>query len=101
MGLDRNDDRSPRLVKPGVGVRKYMDIKIVQADIDDAHEILGLQKIAYQKEAVLYDDWTIPLKLKPFMRFRLILSTVSFLKQYGKTELSGPYGRYSIQALAR
>ena len=37
-----------------------MDISIVQASPDDADEILALQKIAYQSEAKLNDDWTIP-----------------------------------------
>lgn len=37
-----------------------MNIEIVLAIIDDAPEILALQKLAYQKEAILYDDWTIP-----------------------------------------
>lgn len=37
-----------------------MDISIVQASPDDASEILSLQKIAYQSEAELNDDWTIP-----------------------------------------
>lgn len=37
-----------------------MDISISQASRDDASEILALQKIAYQSEAMLYDDWTIP-----------------------------------------
>lgn len=37
-----------------------MNIEIVLAIIDDAPAILALQKLAYQKEAILYDDWTIP-----------------------------------------
>ncbi len=37
-----------------------MDVRIVQAISDDAPEILELQRIAYQKEAALYNDWTIP-----------------------------------------
>ena len=37
-----------------------MDISIIQASRNDASEILALQKIAYQSEAMLYDDWTIP-----------------------------------------
>lgn len=37
-----------------------MDILIVQASPDDAGEILELQKIAYQSDAKLNDDWTIP-----------------------------------------
>ncbi len=32
----------------------------MQADEDDAEEILALQKLAYQSEAVLYNDWKIP-----------------------------------------
>jgi len=37
-----------------------MDIFIVQASPDDAGEILALQKMAYQSEAKLNDDWIIP-----------------------------------------
>jgi ribosomal protein S18 acetylase RimI-like enzyme len=37
-----------------------MDIRTVQASFEDATEILALQKIAYEKEATLYDDWNIP-----------------------------------------
>jgi GNAT superfamily N-acetyltransferase len=37
-----------------------MDFFIVQASSDDAGEILALQKIAYQSEAKLNDDWTLP-----------------------------------------
>ena len=34
--------------------------QILPADISDAAKILELQKLAYQSEAVLYDDWSIP-----------------------------------------
>jgi GNAT superfamily N-acetyltransferase len=37
-----------------------MDIFIAQASPDDAGEILALQKMAYQSEAKLNDDWTLP-----------------------------------------
>ena len=37
-----------------------MDISIVQASLKDASMILALQKLAYQSEAKLNDDWTIP-----------------------------------------
>lgn len=33
---------------------------ITQATIDDAQAILTLQKLAYQDEAAIYDDYTIP-----------------------------------------
>ena len=32
---------------------------IEEADVEDAEEILGLQKLAYQSEAAIYDDYTI------------------------------------------
>ena len=37
-----------------------MEISIVEACRDDAGEILELQAAAYQSEAELYGDWTIP-----------------------------------------
>lgn len=37
-----------------------MDISIIRAIPEDATEILALQKVAYQSEANLYDDWSIP-----------------------------------------
>ena len=35
-------------------------MEIVTAQIDDAREILPLQKVAYQSEAALYDDYSLP-----------------------------------------
>lgn len=37
-----------------------MHLKILQADIEDAGEILALQKLAYRSEAELYSDFNIP-----------------------------------------
>jgi GNAT superfamily N-acetyltransferase len=37
-----------------------MEISIVEATRDDAAEILEVQAAAYQSEAELYSDWTIP-----------------------------------------
>ena len=56
----RHDGLNDLLVIRNVGVKKYMNIEIIQANLDDASEILALQKIAYQKEASLYNDWNIP-----------------------------------------
>ncbi len=41
-------------------VGDYMDISIALATTDDAAEILALQKLAYQSEAEINDDWIIP-----------------------------------------
>ncbi|HOZ48292.1 MAG TPA: GNAT family N-acetyltransferase [Candidatus Hydrogenedentes bacterium] len=35
-------------------------VVIREASLEDAEEILALQKLAYQSEARLYDDWTLP-----------------------------------------
>ena len=37
-----------------------MNIEIRQAIPEDAPDILSLQRLAYQSEALLYNDWTIP-----------------------------------------
>lgn len=36
------------------------EVVIARADVDDAEEILVLQKLAYQSEAAIYDVYTIP-----------------------------------------
>lgn len=36
------------------------NMNILQATIDDAEEILQIQKLAYQSEAELYGDYDIP-----------------------------------------
>lgn len=37
-----------------------MVLTIQDAEFDEAQQILELQKIAYQREAELYQDWNIP-----------------------------------------
>ena len=39
---------------------KRTDMLIDLAHLDDAQDILDLQKLAYQSEAALYDDYSIP-----------------------------------------
>jgi GNAT superfamily N-acetyltransferase len=46
--------------EPNISFGKFLDIIIVKASPDDAGEILALQKKAYQSEAKLNDDWTLP-----------------------------------------
>ena len=35
------------------------EIEITSAHVDDASEILNLQKLAYRSEAEIYNDWSI------------------------------------------
>ncbi|MFZ3147462.1 MAG: GNAT family N-acetyltransferase [Methanothrix sp.] len=57
-----------------------MDISIDRASIDDAAEILALQKPAYQSEARLNDDWTIPPLTQTLPEIMSEFETKVFLK---------------------
>lgn len=57
-----------------------MDISIVRASPDEAGEILALQKIAYQSEAELNDDWTIPPLTQTLPEILSEFETKVFLK---------------------
>lgn len=53
---------------------------ITTAVIGDAPEILSLQKLAYQSEAILYDDWTIPPLTEILADVEGAFATTTFLK---------------------
>lgn len=55
-------------------------IEISQASLDDATEILVLQKLAYQSEAQIYNDWNIPPLLQTIEEIREEFKTYMFLK---------------------
>jgi ribosomal protein S18 acetylase RimI-like enzyme len=57
-----------------------MDIEILLADITDADEILALQKLAYQSEAELYQDPSIPPLTQSIEEIKSEFSTKTFLK---------------------
>jgi ribosomal protein S18 acetylase RimI-like enzyme len=59
---------------------KYADPAIVEASSEDADEILALQKLAYQSEAELYEDWTIPPLTQTLSQIEAEFDTQVFLK---------------------
>lgn len=71
-----------------------MVISIIQASAEDALEILALQKIAYQSEAQLYDDWTIPplteteSQIKAQFEFKVFLKATREGKIVGAVRVS-------------
>lgn len=71
-----------------------MDIKIVQANINDVSDILELQKIAYQKEATLYGDWTIPPLTQTLPEIQAEFENSVFLKALWSARIIG-----SVRAL--
>jgi len=66
-----------------------MDSSIVQASPDDAAEILALQKMAYQSEAKLNDDWTIPPLTETLPEIISEFETKVFLKAVLADEIIG------------
>ncbi len=55
-------------------------VSIVTAGVEDAEEILALQHLAYQSEAALHDDYSIPPLSQTLSEIRAQFSGFSFLK---------------------
>jgi hypothetical protein len=55
-------------------------LEIIRASLEDTIEILALQKLAYQSEAQIYNDWTIPPLLQTAEEIQDEFSTHMFLK---------------------
>jgi len=66
------------VLQPIVRADKYMEI--ISATIDDAPAILELQKLAYQTEAVLYNDWSIPPLTQTLAELRAEFAEMKILK---------------------
>lgn len=66
-----------------------MDISIIQASREDTREILALQKIAYQREARLYADWTIPPLTQTLSEMDADFGIKVFLKAVDETRIVG------------
>lgn len=62
---------------------------IVRADSSVAAELLELQKLAYQSEAVIYDDWSIPPLTQTLEEIKKELSEMTFLKVCDSGKLIG------------
>ena len=73
-----------------------MDISIIQAGPGDAAEILALQKIAYQSEAKLNNDWTIPPLIQTLPEIEAEISVKTFLKAVDKDKIIGSVDRKSV-----
>lgn len=55
-------------------------IEIFRAGLEDADEILALQKLAYQSEAQIYNDWTLKPLLQTVEEIQGEFNTHLFLK---------------------
>jgi ribosomal protein S18 acetylase RimI-like enzyme len=73
---------------------KIKDVLIAPADLDDADEILALQKLAYQSEAKLNDDWTIPPLMQTPSEIKAEFGTKVFLKAAWEGRIIGSVRAY-------
>ncbi|MPN37512.1 hypothetical protein SDC9_185031 [bioreactor metagenome] len=64
-------------------------VEIFRATSEDAIEILELQKLAYQSEAQIYNDWTLPPLLQTIEEIRCEYNTHLFLKAVNKNSIIG------------
>ena len=64
-------------------------LEIIRANLEDTIEILALQKLAYQSEAQIYNDWTIPPLLQTAEDIQDEFSTNMFLKAVIKHSIVG------------
>lgn len=64
------------------------------ATIDDATEILALQRLAYQTEAVLYNDWSIPPLTQTLDELRAEFAHMMILKTSLKDRIVGSVRAY-------
>jgi ribosomal protein S18 acetylase RimI-like enzyme len=62
---------------------------ISEATTEDAEEILGLQRLAYESEARLYDDWSIPPLTQTVEGLREEFATGLVLKAVAEGRLVG------------
>jgi ribosomal protein S18 acetylase RimI-like enzyme len=70
--------------------------RILSATVEDAPAILALQKLAYQSEAQLYNDWTIPPLTQTLESLTLEFNDFVVLKAMEGDRLAG-----SVRATAR
>jgi ribosomal protein S18 acetylase RimI-like enzyme len=65
------------------------NIEIVRATVDDAEEILKLQKLAYQSEAAIYDNYDIPPLTQTIEEVIYQFKTHTFLKAISRGKIVG------------
>jgi len=66
-----------------------MRATIIPAETTDAPEILALQRLAYQSEARLYDDWSIPPLTQTLSGLEAEFGRMTILKALGEAGAPG------------
>lgn len=71
---------------------KQISPVIERAGVEDAEEILSLQRLAYQSEAAIYDDYTIPPLRQTLEEIRADFEGQVFLKASADGRIIGSVG---------
>ncbi len=74
-----------------------MGMIIAQATLEDAEEILELQKLAYRNEAAIYQDYSIPPLRQTLTEIIAELQSQYFLKAVVKGHIQGSVRAYLEQ----
>jgi GNAT superfamily N-acetyltransferase len=70
-------------------------MKITLANIEDAAQILSIQKLAYQSEAAIYQDYSIPPLTQTIEEIKREFDNQLFLKAVYGTDIIGSVRAYS------
>ena len=71
-------------------------MNIIVANIEDSEKILGLQKLAYQSEAEIYQDYSIPPLMQTIEEIKREFGVQTFLKASDeKDDIIGSVRAYS------
>ncbi len=63
-----------------MGYHEAVEMQIEIANVNDAQEILSLQKLAYQSEAKIYSDFQIPPLLETLDELKMAFKSHIILK---------------------
>lgn len=66
-----------------------MSYEIIRADLDDAEELLNVQKLAYQRQAELYNNFDIPPLRETTAEITGLFITHIFLKAVSQGKIAG------------
>jgi ribosomal protein S18 acetylase RimI-like enzyme len=77
------------------------ELSIVRASPEDAEEILALQKLAYQSEARLYNDWSIPPLVQTQQSLQDEFAGTVFLKAMIGSRIAGSVRARTEDGLCR
>jgi len=72
------------------------DVIITRSELEDAEAIVALQKLAYESEALIYDDFTIPPLTQTLENLQSEFNTKTILKAVADGRIVGSVRAYQM-----